>query len=155
MQRRTYLKAMAAALPAAAMGAAAPPPIQLHCDLELDVKREKEMLKAIQNTADRAKREAKEAIVFIRLTVVIVVVWAGPKERDAPEEVRGDDVGERPIAASQSCEGRRFSRAAPSVPLCVIRASFTGATRGSSLTTASIGRSINASRSERSPTVKN
>jgi len=49
MKRRTYLKAMAAALPAAAMGAAAPPPIQLHCDLELDVKREKEMLTNYRN----------------------------------------------------------------------------------------------------------
>lgn len=49
MNRRTYLKAMAAALPAAAVGAAAPPPIQLHCDLELDVKREKEMLTNYRN----------------------------------------------------------------------------------------------------------
>jgi heme-degrading monooxygenase HmoA len=49
MKRRTYLKAMAAALPAAALGAAAPPPIQLHCDLELDVKREKEMLTNYRN----------------------------------------------------------------------------------------------------------
>jgi len=45
MNRRNYLKAMAAALPAAqlAKGAAAPP-IQLHCDLFLDPKREKEMI---------------------------------------------------------------------------------------------------------------
>lgn len=45
MNRRNYLKAMAAALPAAqiAKGAAAPP-IQLHCDLQLDPAREKEML---------------------------------------------------------------------------------------------------------------
>jgi hypothetical protein len=49
MNRRTYLKAMAAALPAAAAGAAAAPPIQLHCDLELDVKREKEMLTNYRN----------------------------------------------------------------------------------------------------------
>jgi heme-degrading monooxygenase HmoA len=45
MNRRNYLKAMAAALPAASMtkGAAAPP-IQLHCDLQLDPAKEKEML---------------------------------------------------------------------------------------------------------------
>ena len=45
MNRRNYLTAMAAALPAArlAKGAAAPP-IQLHCDLQLDPAREKEML---------------------------------------------------------------------------------------------------------------
>jgi hypothetical protein len=45
MNRRNCLKAMAAALPAAplAKGAAAPP-IQLHCDLQLDPAREKEML---------------------------------------------------------------------------------------------------------------
>jgi hypothetical protein len=50
MKRRTYLKAMVAALPAAAVGAAAlPPPIQLHCDLELDPKREKEMLTNYRN----------------------------------------------------------------------------------------------------------
>jgi hypothetical protein len=49
MNRRTYLKAMAAALPAVAAGAAAPPPIQLHCDLELDPKREKEMLTNYRN----------------------------------------------------------------------------------------------------------
>jgi heme-degrading monooxygenase HmoA len=35
---------MAAALPAAALQAAAKPPIQLHCDLELIPAREKEML---------------------------------------------------------------------------------------------------------------
>jgi heme-degrading monooxygenase HmoA len=46
MNRRNYLKAMAAVLPAAqlAKGAPAAPPIQLHCDLFLDPKREKEML---------------------------------------------------------------------------------------------------------------
>jgi hypothetical protein len=45
MNRRHYLKTLAAALPAAQMAAAAaPPPIQLHCDLELDLAREKEML---------------------------------------------------------------------------------------------------------------
>lgn len=44
MERRTYLKAIAAALPAARTAFAAPPPIQLHCDLELDPAREKEML---------------------------------------------------------------------------------------------------------------
>ena len=47
LNRRNYLKAMAAALPAAQLArgaAAAPPPIQLHCDLLLDPKREKEML---------------------------------------------------------------------------------------------------------------
>jgi heme-degrading monooxygenase HmoA len=45
MNRRRYLKTLAAALPAAHMAAAAaPPPIQLHCDLELDLAREKEML---------------------------------------------------------------------------------------------------------------
>ncbi len=45
MNRRTYLKALAAALPAAhlAQGAAAKP-IQLHCDLELDPAKEKVML---------------------------------------------------------------------------------------------------------------
>jgi heme-degrading monooxygenase HmoA len=45
MNRRNYLKAMAAALPAAQMAkGAAAAPIQLHCDLFLDPKREKEML---------------------------------------------------------------------------------------------------------------
>ena len=44
MKRRTYLKALVAALPAATTAFAAPPPIQLHCDLELDPAREKEML---------------------------------------------------------------------------------------------------------------
>lgn len=47
MNRRNYLKAMAAALPAAQMAkgaASAKPPIQLHCDLQLDPRREKEML---------------------------------------------------------------------------------------------------------------
>jgi hypothetical protein len=45
LNRRTYLKAMVAALPVAqkAKGAATPP-IQLHCDLQLDPAREKEML---------------------------------------------------------------------------------------------------------------
>ena len=49
MNRRTYLKTIAAALPAAAAGFAATVPIQLHCDLELDVKREKEMLTNYRN----------------------------------------------------------------------------------------------------------
>ncbi len=45
MNRRNYLKAMAAVLPAARMArGAAAPPIQLHCDLFLDPKRENEML---------------------------------------------------------------------------------------------------------------
>jgi heme-degrading monooxygenase HmoA len=48
MNRRNYLKALAAALPAAtiAKGAAtaAAPPIQLHCDLQLDPAKEKVML---------------------------------------------------------------------------------------------------------------
>jgi heme-degrading monooxygenase HmoA len=45
MNRRRYLKTLAAALPLAQVAAAAaPPPIQLHCDLELDPAREKEML---------------------------------------------------------------------------------------------------------------
>ncbi len=46
MNRRNYLKALAAALPAAqlAKGAAAPPPISLHCDLQLNPAKEKEML---------------------------------------------------------------------------------------------------------------
>lgn len=45
MNRRRYLKTLAAALPLAHVAAAAaPPPIQLHCDLELDPAREKEML---------------------------------------------------------------------------------------------------------------
>ena len=45
MNRRNYLKAMAAVLPAARMAeGAAAPPIQLHCDLQLDPAREKEML---------------------------------------------------------------------------------------------------------------
>ena len=45
MNRRNYLTAMVAALPATrlAKGTAAPP-IQLHCDLQLDPAREKEML---------------------------------------------------------------------------------------------------------------
>ena len=45
MNRRNYLMALAAVIPAANMAkAAAAPPIQLHCDLFLDPKREKEML---------------------------------------------------------------------------------------------------------------
>lgn len=47
MNRRHYLKVLAAALPAAQMAkgaAAAAPPIQLHCDLQLNPAREKEML---------------------------------------------------------------------------------------------------------------
>ena len=45
LNRRNYLKAMAAALPAARMAkGAAASPIQLHCDLQLDPAREKEML---------------------------------------------------------------------------------------------------------------
>ena len=45
LNRRNYLKAMAVALPAAAPAkGAATPPIQLHCDLQLDPAREKEML---------------------------------------------------------------------------------------------------------------
>lgn len=45
MNRRNYLKAMAAVLPAArVMEGAAAPAIQLHCDLQLDPAREKEML---------------------------------------------------------------------------------------------------------------
>jgi len=49
MKRRTYLKAMAASLPAAATAFAALPPIQLHCDMELDPAREKEMLANFRN----------------------------------------------------------------------------------------------------------
>jgi len=45
MKRRTYLKAMAGVLPALAAPAAAAGPMQLHCDMELDPKREQEMLK--------------------------------------------------------------------------------------------------------------
>ncbi len=45
MNRRNYLRTLAAALPAVSLAkAAAAPPIQLHCDLFLDPKREKEML---------------------------------------------------------------------------------------------------------------
>jgi heme-degrading monooxygenase HmoA len=45
LNRRSYLKTLAAALPAAGIAkAAAAPPIQLHCDLFLDPKRENEML---------------------------------------------------------------------------------------------------------------
>lgn len=45
MNRRHYLKTLAAALPLAhTAAAAAPTPIQLHCDLLLDPAREKEML---------------------------------------------------------------------------------------------------------------
>lgn len=45
MNRRNILKAMAVALPAAHMAkGAAAPPIQLHCDLQLNPAREKEML---------------------------------------------------------------------------------------------------------------
>ena len=45
MNRRNCLKAIAATLPAARMAkGAATPPIQLHCDLQLDPAREKEML---------------------------------------------------------------------------------------------------------------
>ncbi|MFB3778351.1 MAG: antibiotic biosynthesis monooxygenase [Bryobacteraceae bacterium] len=44
MNRRNYLRAMAVALPAAALPAAEKPPIQLHCDLELIPAREKQML---------------------------------------------------------------------------------------------------------------
>lgn len=54
MNRRNYLKALAAALPAAgfaqtAKKAAAPPPIQLHCDLFLNPAKEKEMLANYRN----------------------------------------------------------------------------------------------------------
>jgi heme-degrading monooxygenase HmoA len=53
MNRRNYLKAMAAvlpAVPAVRMAKAAPAlPIQLHCDLYLDMKREKEMLDNYHN----------------------------------------------------------------------------------------------------------
>jgi hypothetical protein len=45
MNRRNYLKALAVALPATRLAeGAATPPIQLHCDLQLDPAREKEML---------------------------------------------------------------------------------------------------------------
>ena len=44
MNRRNHLEDMAATLPAAAVSAAAPPPMELHCDLELIPAREKEML---------------------------------------------------------------------------------------------------------------
>ena len=45
LNRRNCLKALAAALPAACVAeAAAAPPIQLHCDMQLDPAREKEML---------------------------------------------------------------------------------------------------------------
>ncbi len=52
MNRRNYLKAMAAvlpAVPAARVAKAAALPIQLHCDLYLDPKREKEMLDNYRN----------------------------------------------------------------------------------------------------------
>lgn len=49
MQRRTYLKTMAAVIPAATTAFAAPPPIQLHVDMELDPAREKEMLANFRN----------------------------------------------------------------------------------------------------------
>ncbi len=50
MNRRNCLKAMAAALPAASMvkGADAPP-MQLHCDLELDPAKEKELIENFRN----------------------------------------------------------------------------------------------------------
>jgi heme-degrading monooxygenase HmoA len=49
MNRRNYLKTLAAALPAAGMAAAAAaPPVQLHSDLEVDPAREKEMLAAFR-----------------------------------------------------------------------------------------------------------
>lgn len=44
VNRRNCLKAIAAAIPAAAGSAAAAAPIQLHCDLFVDPKREMEML---------------------------------------------------------------------------------------------------------------
>lgn len=44
MNRRNYLKALAAAIPAALSPAAAAAPVQLHCDLQVDPAREKEML---------------------------------------------------------------------------------------------------------------
>ena len=60
MNRRNYLKALAAALPAAGMAqvakktaapaVAAKPPIMLHCDMFLNPAKEKEMLQVWHNT---------------------------------------------------------------------------------------------------------
>jgi heme-degrading monooxygenase HmoA len=51
MNRRNCLKAIAAALPAAAVSrAAAPPPIELHCDLELIPGHEKQLLETYHKT---------------------------------------------------------------------------------------------------------
>jgi heme-degrading monooxygenase HmoA len=54
MNRRSYLKALAAALPAAGLATAAPaaaaPPIQLHCDLFVDPAKEKVMLENYRKT---------------------------------------------------------------------------------------------------------
>ncbi len=66
MNRRNYLKAMAAALPAAAVSAAAAPPIQLHCDLEVNPAREKEML-AIYNKDFRPAIIKQPGFVAVRL----------------------------------------------------------------------------------------
>ncbi len=50
MNRRNYLKAMAAALPAAAVSAAATPPMELHCDLELIPGHDKQLLEIYHKT---------------------------------------------------------------------------------------------------------
>jgi heme-degrading monooxygenase HmoA len=55
MNRRNYLKALAAAIPAAALAqpakkAAAKPPIMLHCDMFLNPAKEKDMLQVWHNT---------------------------------------------------------------------------------------------------------
>lgn len=57
MNRRTYLKALAAALPATAVSAAPSAPIQLHCDLQVDPARQKDLLAAFSNVFRPAIRK--------------------------------------------------------------------------------------------------
>ena len=72
INRRNYLKVMAAALPAArsATGAAAPP-IQLHCDLQLDPAREKEMLENYRKVfrPTISKQQGFVSVTLLKLTI--------------------------------------------------------------------------------------
>jgi heme-degrading monooxygenase HmoA len=86
MNRRAYLKAVAAAGSAGALGSAQPPaakqPIQLHVDLDLDPAREKEMLDNYRKTFRPAIRKQPG---FVEVTLLkLRETMAGPAPKNAP-----------------------------------------------------------------------
>jgi heme-degrading monooxygenase HmoA len=71
---------MAAALPAARMAnGAAAPPIQLHCDLYLDAKREKEMLGNYRNVFRPAIRQQPGFVAVTMMKLRQEVQGKGPE----------------------------------------------------------------------------